>query len=77
MGGASLPQGSLLSGQNPTSSYGQGFLTGNMMMPTGSTMGNNTGLNTAQNQQAQGNAGSNITNSAATQLTQPYSTFSS
>lgn len=80
MGGSSMP--SSMTSQNPTSPYGQGFLTGNMMMPSGS-YGSNTaamGANAAATGGAGGSGGMNsansLTNGPSTQLSQPTSTMS-
>lgn len=83
MGGASLPAS--MTGQNPTSAYGQGFLTGNMMMPAGG-FGSNTaamGANAAATAGSGSNGGTgglnsanSLMNGASQQLSQPTSTMS-
>ena len=71
MGQGAMP--SFMSGQNATSPYGQGFMTGNMMHPTSNpltnmvSMGSGAGMNSA----------SPLSTSPSTMLSQPTSTFTS
>lgn len=75
MGQQSMPAGT--TGQNPTSPYGQGFITGNMMMPSGS-YGSNTAAMGAQAGSGAGamNSSSPLTTGPSTMLSQPTSTMS-
>lgn len=69
MGGQSLAPG--MGGQNATTPYGQGFITGNQMMPTANPMANQAA------QQAAGSGQTALNSSGSTQLMQPTSTFTS
>lgn len=61
-------------GQNPTTGYGQGFLTGNMMQPNGQTPYG--AQNPTANSPTLGlNSANSLTNGPSTQLLQPYSTY--
>ena len=61
-------------GQNATTSYGQGFMTGNMMNPAGTPAYG--GQNQTANQTSSGlNSTNSLTNGPSTQLLQPYSTY--
>jgi len=64
-------------GQNATTPYGQGFMTGNMMYPSGAANmfgGQNQAANAGQQQPGM-NSSSNLTNGFQTQLQQPMSTY--
>lgn len=62
-------------GQNASTPYGQGFMTGNMMAPnaqaSGFGMNNNANASTGVN----GSNASTLTNGPSTQMLQPYSTY--
>lgn len=78
MGASSMPN-TMTTGQNPTSSYGQGFLTGNMMMPAGglgSNMAAMGGSGGQAGQQPGMNSSSSLMNGPSTMLSQPTSTMS-
>ena len=69
MGGSTLP--SYMTGQNPTSGYGQSFMTGGMMKPNNPLTNNNPyGMGSTTPY-----ASSGLTNNGTTQLQQPMSSM--
>lgn len=76
MGQGSLPTS--MTGQNPTSPYGQSFMTGGLMMPAGGAMGNQSAMNAAQGSSAGGYSPYSTSNSTmpSTSMSQPMSTYS-
>lgn len=81
MGAGSAAPGT--GGQNATTPYGQGFMTGNMMVPNGSAYGGQAAQANASNMGANMNGGtntgmnssSNLTTGPSTQLQQPMSSY--
>ena len=78
MGSSYLP--SYMTGQNPTTPYGQGFLTGQMVRPNNPlTSPNNYGMNTMGTSNTLSTnpiyASSGLSSNPTTQLMQPTSTM--
>ena len=75
MGKSTMP--TPLTGQDPTSAYGTGFMTGNTMMPFQGSSGAGYGQPSGQAVQNQpGYASNSLTQNPSTVLQQPTSNFS-
>lgn len=73
MGGQSLAPG--MGGQNASTPYGQGFMTGNMMQPT-ANMNSNAAAANSMGSSGQGlNSAATLSNNGTTQLQQPMATY--